>query len=115
MTETVFTHMIETDDYVIVARSPKDNNLVVDFEIYEKFVFHHHVEPHHEFNGHVKWDGCMNWQTNDNCMAHLCDTYGLEAMSLAFKAAWVLGSYIMGDEADYDETDNELWNLVKRI
>ena len=115
MTETVFTHMIETADYIITAGFYKDSNLIVDFEIFEKFVFHNHVDPEPEFSGHVKWDGCMNWQTNNNCMAHFCAEDNLNSMIEAFRAAWVLGSYIMGDEADFSEEDSPLWNVVKEI
>jgi len=50
--------------------------------------------------GHVKWDGCMDWQTNPNCMAHLCEPEAVPDLAWAFREAWRLCGDAMGDKYD---------------
>jgi hypothetical protein len=43
-----------------------------------------------EFEGHVRFDGCINWQTDDGCMAHFCGPDDADAWRAVFARLWEL-------------------------
>jgi hypothetical protein len=54
-----------------------------------------------EIDGAVKWDGCINWQTNQTCMAHGCGPTYPDDLHAIFCAVYSAGGWFydyLGDE-----------------
>lgn len=73
-------------DYLIQWK--EDGDYALDF----RFQSDGNPEDLWDITGHLKWDGCMNWQTDDHCMAHFCEPSNARALTAAFMAVWELGA-----------------------
>lgn len=58
-----------------------------------------------EFRWIVKWDGCVNYETNPDCMGHLCRYEDWERIFRAGRKAYELGITMMGAKADKHARD----------
>ena len=68
----------------------------VDFEIQR-----HNNEWETEITGHIKWDGCANFETNNDCMMHVCGVEEFSDISLIMQHLYALAREYFADINSY--------------
>jgi hypothetical protein len=91
------TLFARTDHHRVIARL-HENRLSIGFYAIE----HGGADEGWDFKGHLKWDGCLNWMTNPNVYAHLCEVEDINRLSAIFAAVGRLAvEHVKDYEGDF--------------